>query len=128
MIFASRERILVVIAAAHADQLVHLVVIRLDVLVTYGPRNLPSIALGSGEIDIRIAQGNAAPYVGFAAAAPHANQFERLFGWRFVRLFLVTQVEFGRMLSFVEPLGDLPWLYVGPNLARLNFSLRRAGR
>ena len=86
MILAARQRILIVVAAAHADQLIDLVVVRRDVLVADGPRDLPAVAFGPVEIEIGVAQRDAAPDVGFAAAAPDAIQVERLAGRRFVRL------------------------------------------
>ena len=78
MIAAAGQRILIVIAAADADQLIDFVVVRRDVLVADRPRDLPAVALRAREIEIGVAQRNAAPDIRLAAAAPHARQVERL--------------------------------------------------
>ena len=64
------KRILIVIAAADTDQLIDLIVVGRNVFVADGPRNLPAIAFRAGEIEIGVAQADAAPDVGFAAAIP----------------------------------------------------------
>src|SRR5215475_3517189 len=99
MITAAGQRILVVIAAAHADQLIHFVVIRSNVFVSNRPRNLPSIALRARKIEVGIAQRHSSPDVSLAATAPHPNQIEGLSGWSAERSSLQVHVELRRALS-----------------------------
>src|SRR5690242_16277957 len=77
-IAAAGKRFLIIIAAADADQLIDLIVVGRDVFVADGPWNLPAVALGSGEIEIAVAQGYTAPDVGFTAASPDAGESEVL--------------------------------------------------
>ena len=74
---AARQRIRIVGAPAHADQLFDLIVVRRDLRVRDRPRNLPAVAIGGCQVDLRVAEADAPPHVGLAAVSPHAGQLER---------------------------------------------------
>ena len=116
MVAAAGQRVLVVVAAAHADELIDFVVIRSQVLIADRPGDLPSVAIRAGEIEIGVAQGNAAPNVGLPAAAPDAHQVEGLSRRSAIGSGLQVDVELRRLLARGKFLGDLPRLDVTPEL------------
>ena len=73
---AAGQRLGVVVAAADADELLDLVVVRRDVRVGDRPGDLPAVALGRLEVQLGVAQADASPDVGLAAVSPDARQLE----------------------------------------------------
>ena len=90
---AAGQRILIVIAAAYADQLIDLVVIRSDILVANRPRDFPPIPLGTGEVYVRVPQRYTPPNVGLAAASPNTHEIERVLRVRNVGLLFGIEIE-----------------------------------
>ena len=113
-VFAAGKRILIVEAAADADEFVHAIVIRSDVFIADGPGNLPSITCRTFKVNVGVTEGNAAPDVGFAAASPHADKLEGSFGCGDVGLFVRAEIE-GRLgLATVGAGNGLPGFDMGP--------------
>ena len=98
-VLAAGERVRVIVSATHADELVHLVVVGRDVLVADGPGNLPAVAFRSRELEVAIAQADAAPDVGLAAEAPDPPQVEGPALRREDRLLLLAEEEVRRRLA-----------------------------
>ena len=81
---AHRGRRLVVLAprkpgqilgsAADPDQPLDAIVIRGEIGIAEGPRDLPSVALGFCQVEVRIAEREASPDVGLSADSPNACQ------------------------------------------------------
>src|SRR3954451_21147947 len=111
MIAAARQRVLIVVAAADADQLVDFVVVRRNILVANGPRDFPAIAFGAGEVQVGVAERDAAPDVRLAATAPNPDEVEGLPGRSLKRSGLQIDVELRRLLAGGELLLRLPWLH-----------------
>src|SRR5579864_2447770 len=116
---AAGKRILIVVAATDTDQLVYLVVIRGDVFVADGPGDLPAVAIGIGEIDIGIAQGDASPHVRLSAASPHADHVEGLILERGVRLLPGVQIKLRRTLAEFELVLHFPGFDVAPEFGAI---------
>ncbi len=121
---AARQRVRVVVAAADADQLVDLVVVRRDVLVFDGPGDLPAVLGRPLEVEVRVPQADAAPDVGLAAVPPHANELEGLALRREVGLFLRVEEELRRLLAARAPRARFPRPNVRPELAALELRAR----
>ena len=115
-VLAARQHLRVVVAATHADQLIDLVVVRRDVAVMDGPRDVPAIALAGAEVHLAVAQADAAPDVGLAADAPDAIQLEVLALRREVGLLLRVEEELGRPLAARPPRPVFPRRHVRPEL------------
>ena len=123
---AARQRVRVVVAAADADQLIDLVVVRRDVPVVDRPGDLPAVASPAAlKSSSRVAQADAAPDVGLAAVAPDADQLERPVLGRQVRLFLRVEEELRRLLAARPALARLPRADVRPELRCDRTSRRR---
>ena len=121
---APRQRVGIVGAAADADQLFDLVVVRRDVRVADRPRDLPSVVRRALEVEIGVAEAHAAPDVRLAAMTPDANQLERLVGRRQVRLLLRVEEELRRLLALGRALAPLPRLHVRPERAAIELGSR----
>ena len=119
MELASRQRVLIVVAAADADQLVHLIVVRRDVLVPDGPGNLPSILFRPREVHIRIAQRNPAPHIRFSAASPHTHQVERIALVVGERLLFCVHVKLWRLQPGGAPRTVFPRFHMRPELCAI---------
>ena len=116
VIFAPRQRLLVVVAAADANQLIDLVVVRRDVRVAKRPRRFPAVFRGALEIEVAVAQADAAPDVGLAAVAPHSPQLEGTPLGADHRLLLLRQQELLGPLAARAPRPRLVRRHVGPEL------------
>jgi hypothetical protein len=116
VILAAGKAILIVIAAADPDKLIHPIVIRFDIGIADRPGNLPPIALRACEIKIRVAERDAAPHVRFAAAAPHTSQLERLVCRSLVGLLIWIKINPGRTISTIDALVPFPRLHMCPEL------------
>ena len=124
MVFAPRQRLLIIVAAADADQLIDLVVVGRDVGIAKGPRRFPAVFRGSLEVEIGIAQADAAPDVGLAAMSPHAPQLEGAsLGPQHGLLLLRQQERFG-LLAARAPHPRLGRRHVRPELRAIEL---RAG-
>ena len=96
---AAGQRVRVVVAAGHSDKLLHPVVIRRDVGIADGPRDVPAVARRTGEVEIRHAQADPAPDVGLAAPAPGAPEVERPVGRGQIRLLSRAQPKLRRHIA-----------------------------
>jgi hypothetical protein len=56
MISASGQRVLIIIATTYSDQLVHAIVIRSYIFIPDRPRNLPTVTLRAGKVDVGVPQ------------------------------------------------------------------------
>ena len=61
IVAAAGKSILIVVAAADSDELIDLVVVRRDVLVADRPRDFPTIAFRSGEIEVASSASSTRP-------------------------------------------------------------------
>ena len=113
---AARQHFRVVRAAADANQLLHLVVVRRDLRVLDRPGDLPAVTLGGLEIHLRIAEAHPAPDIRLAAVPPDARERERAALGRHVGLFVGIEKELWRLLAARRALLRLPGLHVGPEL------------
>jgi hypothetical protein len=121
---APRQRVVVIVAATHADQLIDLVVVGRHVGVVDGPGDVPAIDLAGPEVHLRVAQADASPHVGLAADAPHANQLEVLIGGREIGLFLRVEEELIRQLTARPTLARFGSAHVRPVLRAIELAAR----
>ena len=123
---AARQRFRVIVAAVDADQLLDLVVVRGDVLVFDRPGNLPAVARGALEVEVRVSQAHASPDVGLATVAPHSNQLEGTICRRQVLALAFGGVEEEslRVLTARFALTGFPGLDVRPEVGAIEL---RAG-
>ncbi len=119
---AAGKSIRIVVAAADSDELIDLVVVGCDVFVADRPGDFPTIAFGSGEIEIAVAQADAAPDIGFAAASPDARERKVLSERSDVGLLGGIENEGGRLLTGIQTLLPFPGFDVGPEFAALEFA------
>src|SRR5262249_2261628 len=117
-VLAARQGIRVIVAAVDADELIDLVVVRRDVLVFDRPGDLPAVRVCALEVEIGVAEADAAPDVRLAAVAPDANELERLPLRREVRLVAPgVEEELRLLLSLGLSRARLPRPDVRPVLA-----------
>ena len=121
---APGQRVGIVGAAADANQLLDLVVVRRHVRVADRPGDLPAVFRGALEVEIGVAQAHAAPHVGLPAVPPDPNQLERLVGRREIRLLLRVEEELRRLLALRGALAPLPGLHVRPERAAIELGAR----
>src|SRR5262249_1886526 len=113
---APGQGLAVVVPAAHADELVHLVVVGSDVLVRDRPGDLPAVLLRALEVEVGVAEAHAAPHVRLAAVSPDADELEVASVRREVRLLIRVEEERWRLLAAGLTLAGLPGGHVRPVL------------
>src|SRR5215471_11001270 len=122
MELAARQHIQVLVATVDADQLIHFVVIRLNVFVFEWPGE--AISVVDFEINVGIAQADAPPDIGLPAKAPDTDQIERLPGWRNDRLFLTAQIKLRRPLALLTARARFVGQDVSPEGRTVKFHAR----
>ena len=117
---AAGKRVEVVIAAADADELIDPVVVGRDVFVADGPGDLPAVPVGAGKVEVGVAERDASPDIGLAAASPDPNEVEGLSRQRVVGCSRLSRKNSGGCWpasSLRAASQGLTWLQ---NWARLN--------
>src|SRR5262249_38691955 len=121
---APGQGLAVVVPAAHADELVHLVVVRCHVLVRDRPGDLPAVLLLALEVEVGVAEAPAPPDVRLAAVSPDADELEVPSVRREVRLLVRVEEERWRLLAAGLPLAGLPRRHVRPVLRAVELLAR----